>query len=102
MFRLKVFCRQYIDDVAIFSDTWEDHLKHVDIVLSKIENAGLTIKPSKCKIAYNEVTYLGHTIGNGHIKPMLDKVESVKDFPIPVTKIISRTHWILQEIYFPL
>jgi hypothetical protein len=80
------YCRQYIDDVAIFSDTWEDHLKHVDMVLTKIQDAGLTIKPSKSKIANNEVTYLGHTIGNGKIKPMLDKLESVEKFPLPVTK----------------
>ena len=82
----KPFCRQYIDDVAIFSDTWEDHLKHLDTVLTKIQNAGLTIKPSKSKIAYQEVTYLGHTIGNCKIKPMLNKVESVQEFPRPVTK----------------
>lgn len=82
----KPFCRQYIDDVAIFSDTWEDHLKHLDTVLTKIQDAGLTIKPSKSKMAYQEVTYLGHTIGNCKIKPMLDKVESVKEFPTPTTK----------------
>ena len=80
------YCRQYIDDVAIFSNTWEDHLKHVDTVLTKIEESGLTIKPSKCKIAYSEVTYLGHTVGNKQIKPMLDKVEAVRKFPTPVTK----------------
>jgi len=82
----KPFCRKYIDDVAIFSDTWEDHLKHLDTVLTKIQNAGLTIKPSKSKVAYQEVTYLGHTIGNCKIKPMLNKVEAVQNFPTPTTK----------------
>ena len=80
------FCRQYIDDVAIFSNTWEDHLKHLDIVLTKIENAGLTIKPTKSKIANTEVTYLGHTVGSGQIKPTLNKMEAVAKFPVPVTK----------------
>jgi hypothetical protein len=82
----KPYCRQYIDDIAIFSDTWEDHLKHLDVVLTKIQDAGLTIKPSKSKTACQQVSYLGHTIGNGQIKPMLDKIEAVNNFPQPVTK----------------
>ena len=72
--------------VAIFSDNLEDHLIHLDTVLTKIQAAGLTIKPCKSKVAYPEVSYLGHTIGNGQIKPMIDKIESVKQFPQPVTK----------------
>ncbi|GFT06480.1 retrovirus-related Pol polyprotein from transposon 17.6 [Trichonephila clavipes] len=37
----------YLDDIAIFSDTWESHLKHVETVLQRIKRAKLTIKPSK-------------------------------------------------------
>jgi hypothetical protein len=44
------YCKQYIDDVAIYSNTWADHLEHLDIVLSKIQNVGLTIKPTKSKL----------------------------------------------------
>ncbi|XP_071948879.1 uncharacterized protein [Antedon mediterranea] len=80
------FCRQYIDDIAIFSNTWQDHLNHLDIVLSKISEAGLTIKPSKSKFANSTVNYLGHTIGDGQIKHMLDNIESVEKFPTPQTK----------------
>ena len=82
----KGFCRQYIDDVAIYSNSWTEHLEHVDIVLTKLQKAGLTIKPSKCKFACQEVTYLGHTIGNGEIKPNFEKVKAVEQFPRPVTK----------------
>ncbi|XP_071954132.1 uncharacterized protein [Antedon mediterranea] len=67
-------------------NTWQDHLNHLDIVLSKISEAGLTIKPSKSKFANSTVNYLGHTIGDGQIKPMLDKIESVEKFPTPQTK----------------
>jgi hypothetical protein len=80
------YCKQYIDDVAIYSETWSDHLEHLDTVLSKIQNAGLTIKPAKSKIAQSQVSYLGHTIGNGQIKPMLNKLESVQEFPTPIRK----------------
>ena len=82
----KSYCRQYIDDVAIFSNSWQEHLEHVDSVLTNIENAGLTIKPSKSKFACQQVTYLGHVIGSGQIQPNLDKIEAVQNFPIPETK----------------
>ena len=63
------------------------------------------IKPVKSKIAYkSEVSYLGHIVGNGLIKPTLNKIESVEKFPIPVTKknIRSFLNWLLQEIHFTL
>ena len=82
----KSYCRQYIDDIAIFSNSWEDHLEHVNTVLAKIKQAGLTIKPSKCRFAYQQVTYLGHTVGNGQIKPNIDKLKAVNEFPKPLTK----------------
>ena len=33
----------YIDDVVIFSNTWEEHLKHIDLVLQAVSKNGLTI-----------------------------------------------------------
>lgn len=80
------YCRQYIDDVAIFSNSWQEHLEQLDTVLTKIHEAGLTVKPSKCKFAYHQVTYLGHTVGNSQIKPNFDKIKAVTQFPKPVTK----------------
>lgn len=80
------FAQAYIDDICIYSNTWEEHLKHVDEVLTRIKNAGLTVKPKKCHFGQNEVTYLGHVIGNGTVKPKLDKIEAVTDFPRPITK----------------
>lgn len=39
----------YIDDVIIYSQTWEEHLEHLETVIKKIKQAGLTINPEKCK-----------------------------------------------------
>ena len=46
----------------------------------------MTIKPSKCHFAYQQVTYLGHVIGNGEIRPNLDQIQAVQNFPKPQTK----------------
>ncbi|GFY01510.1 retrovirus-related Pol polyprotein from transposon 297 [Trichonephila clavipes] len=49
---LEDFVVPYLNDIAIFSDTWESHLKHVETVLQRIKRAKLTIKPSKCLVGY--------------------------------------------------
>ena len=55
---LDVFCAAYLDDIIIFSDTWEEHLPHLRIVLSRIRSANLTLRPAKCYFAVAEVDYL--------------------------------------------
>ncbi|XP_054829456.1 uncharacterized protein LOC129325660 [Eublepharis macularius] len=76
----------YLDDVAIFSDTWSDHMYHLSQVLTRVRDVGLTIKVSKCQFALAEVSYLGHRVGGGTIKPLEAKVQSILDWPVPKTK----------------
>ncbi|GFT33935.1 retrovirus-related Pol polyprotein from transposon 297 [Trichonephila clavipes] len=76
----------YLDDIAIFSDTWESHLKHVETVLQRIKRAKLTIKPSKCKFAQQNVKFLGHIVSQGFRTPSEVKVQDVLEFPTPRTK----------------
>jgi hypothetical protein len=80
------FARAYIDDICIFSNTWQEHLTHCQIILDRLECAGLTVKPKKCQFGQTHVSYLGHIIGNGIVSPMQDKIQAVKEIPIPMTK----------------
>ncbi|GFU89996.1 retrovirus-related Pol polyprotein from transposon 17.6 [Trichonephila clavipes] len=66
---LEDFVVPYLDDIAIFSDTWESHIKHMETVLQRIKRAKLTIKPSKCKFAQQNVKFLGHIVGQGFRTP---------------------------------
>ncbi|GBM95579.1 Retrovirus-related Pol polyprotein from transposon 17.6 [Araneus ventricosus] len=59
----------YLDDIAIFSQTWDEHLKHLQDVLGRLKRAKLTIKPPKCKFAQDEVQYLRHLVGHGKRSP---------------------------------
>ncbi|GBL75380.1 Retrovirus-related Pol polyprotein from transposon 297 [Araneus ventricosus] len=74
------FAVPYLDNIAIYSENWEDHLKHVYEVLKRIGNAQLTIKPSKCKFAQNHTKYLGHIVGGGVKSPAEAKIKAVIDF----------------------
>ena len=76
----------YLDDVVVYSNTWEDHIQHLTLVLGKIQKAGLTLNPSKCEWAKEETRYLGYRLGHGEVRPQIDKVEAVKNCPRPRTK----------------
>lgn len=80
------YAAAYLDDVVIHSPDWESHLVRVQAVLDSIRNAGLTANPKKCCLAMEEVKYLGFIIGRGLVKPQLNKVEAIQNWPRPVNK----------------
>ena len=59
--------RAYIDDVVIFSTTWNDHKQHLKAVLGRLWEVGLTAKPTKCVWANATCSYLGHVVGRGRL-----------------------------------
>ena len=64
---LESFTASYIDDLTIFSNTWEEHLSHVALVLDRLASAGFTLRPKKCHIGVREVEFLGYIAdGEGH------------------------------------
>jgi hypothetical protein len=76
----------FIDDVIIFSQTWSEHLKKIDEVLTKLSEAGLTVRPSKCMFGFNTVEFLGHEIGENTIAPRKQKVGEILAVDRPTTK----------------
>ncbi|CAM5151673.1 unnamed protein product [Natator depressus] len=76
----------YLDNVAIFSDSWAEHLEHLQKVFERIREAGLTVKAKKCQIGLNRVTYLGHQVGQGTINPLQAKVDAIQKRPVPKSK----------------
>lgn len=76
----------YLDDVVIYSNSWAEHLHHLQQTLKRIEEAGLTLNISKCEWAKQEANYLGYHLGNGQLRPQIDKVEAIRRSPQPKTK----------------
>lgn len=58
------FAQAYIDDIVVYSRTWEGHLQHLHKVFSCLLQAGLRLKLPKCQFGLNKVPYLGDVIGN--------------------------------------
>ncbi len=82
----EAFAAAYLDDIIIFSTSWQEHLQHLQEVLGRIKSAGLTIRPDKCAVAKEETCYLGHVLGHGVIRPQVGKVEAIKQAEHPTTK----------------
>jgi len=76
----------YLDDIIIFSNSWEDHLTHTRLVFGRIRDSGLTLNKSKCVFATGEVDYLGHHVGLGKVEPLQKKVDALLHFPRPTTR----------------
>ena len=79
-------CEAYIDDVIIYSDTWEEHLRIIREFFKRLSRAMLTINLSKSEFGQAQVTYLGHVVGQGEVKPVSAKVEAIAKFPQPESK----------------
>ncbi|GFV84734.1 retrovirus-related Pol polyprotein from transposon 17.6 [Trichonephila clavipes] len=58
------FSRAYIDDIAIFSKNWEEHLLHLDTILTKLSELNFTVNLKKCAFGKAQIKYLGHIIGS--------------------------------------
>ena len=54
------FASMYIQDVLIYSNTWQDHLVHIRKVLEALREAGLTAKSAKCLWRRKHLEFLGH------------------------------------------
>lgn len=76
-------CLVYIDDVVIFSPTFEQHVIDLRKVFEALRSANLTAKLPKCQFCRREMKYLGHVITPNGIKPDPELTKAVRNFPEP-------------------
>ena len=79
-------CEAYIDDVIIYSNTWDDHLRIMRKFFNILAKANLTVNLAKSDFCHGTVEYLGHKAGQGFVTPITGKVEAMSQFPIPSNK----------------
>jgi hypothetical protein len=67
----------FFDDILIYSETWSEHLSHVRLVFSKLQEHQLFMKKSKCSFGLQSVAYLSHVISVAGAAMDNEKVEAV-------------------------
>jgi len=80
---LNKFVVIYLDDILIFSDTPEQHLQHLKLVLQRLRDHKLYAQLPKCEFGLSELKFLGHIIGEFGVKPDPAKVKVVQEWPEP-------------------
>ena len=73
----------YIDDVLIYSKTFQDHLRDLEEVFDRLIEANMQLKPSKCHFFRRQLIYLGHQVSAEGIQPDPKKVQAIKEMPAP-------------------
>lgn len=75
----------YLDDIIIFSSSFEEHLQRLQLVLTRLQNNHLKLKLSKCHFFQTEVKYLGHVVSASGVATDPDKVKVVGEWKQPTT-----------------
>ena len=75
----------YLDDILIYSENVDDHLKHVEMVIDRLRQHNLKIKLSKCKFARRRIKFLSHIIEDGKMSPNPATIEAVSKAKTPKT-----------------
>ena len=73
----------YLDDILIFLKTEAEHMDRLEKLFTRIEAAGLRIKPEKCKFFQEELRFLGHIVNRDGIKTDPEKIKSIMEFEQP-------------------
>lgn len=80
---LDEFCTAYMDDILIFSRSFEEHVEHVKKVLSRLKQSGLQIDIKKCEFHQKSVKFLGLIITTEGIKMDPSKLQVIEDWETP-------------------
>ena len=73
----------YLDDIFIFSRSWEEHVKQLWQVFNTLKQHQLYLHMEKCSFAMTNIKYLGYVIDSTDIHVDPEKVQILKDWPIP-------------------
>ena len=82
-------CRQfalvYVDDIVVYSCSFEEHLKHIHKVLSVLSQHNFQLNPSKCSIFRQQIDYLSHTVSEQSVKPTNERIQTIMKLREPST-----------------
>jgi Reverse transcriptase (RNA-dependent DNA polymerase) len=100
---VKDFADSYVDDLAVFCNTWEEHLMHIDRTLQRVRESDITLTIKKSEFAKSEVKFCGQIIGSGRRRMDPDKIKAVmqikwSDSKKEVRQILGLFGWFRQYL----
>jgi hypothetical protein len=83
---LENFCMVYQDDILVFSESFAEHLNHLETVLQRLKKAGITLSSSKCYFGKEKLKFLGHIISSKGLEKSTEKVDAILKLRTPRNK----------------
>lgn len=84
---LNTFLTIYIDDLLITSNSFDEHLEHLQLLFSRLKEYDLRLKFSKSLFCRFEVPYLGVMLSQDGIRPDPEKIKIIQQVPEPKNRI---------------
>lgn len=84
--KLTSFAVNYLDDILIFSRSFDEHLAHIQRVIDVILSEGFRLNFKKCNFAKSLIPYLGHILGPDTVQPLNDNLLAINSFPLPSSR----------------
>ncbi|XP_070020095.1 uncharacterized mitochondrial protein AtMg00860-like [Nicotiana sylvestris] len=81
----------FIDDILVYSRSWEDHEKHLRTVLQTLKERQLYAKFLKCEFWLDSVAFLGHVVSSEGIQVDPKKIEVMQSWPRPFSATMIRS-----------
>ena len=78
-------CLVYMDDIIVVGRSFKDHLQNLSVVLQRLKDANLRLKPAKCSFCKTKVSYLGHIVSRHGVATDPEKTNKVSKWPTPTT-----------------
>ncbi|KAI5724686.1 hypothetical protein M8J77_005959 [Diaphorina citri] len=96
-------CTVFLDDILVYSNTYEEHLVHLELILERLATYGLTISVNKCHFGKPELKYLGHIMSESTNQAPTSHVEAIQNFPSPTSKkklqsFIGTCNWLREYL----
>jgi hypothetical protein len=76
-------CMIYLDDLIVFSDSFEEQLSRLERIFHRLRESGLKLAPSKCSFFQEKVKFVGHIVSEDGIQTDPEKVEKIVNWPTP-------------------
>jgi hypothetical protein len=78
-------CVIYLDDLIIFSKTFEEHLHNINTIFDRLREFGLKLAPEKCEFFREKIAFLGHIVSSKGIETDPSKIDKIRNWPSPST-----------------
>ena len=96
---LWIFSLVYIDDIVVYSQSYEEHLMHLDQVLQAVKEARITLSLKKCHFAYTSILLLGQKVSCLGLSTHAEKVKAIMELATPIN-IRTLQSFLGMAVYF--